>query len=48
MTSDQWRTVSSRAWRNASVATDNAEFDEARFWVGRARLAARYARRPPC
>jgi hypothetical protein len=48
MTSDQWNALSSRAWRNATVAADQAELDEARFWVGRAKLAARYARRPPC
>jgi len=47
MTSDEWLAVSSRAWQHATAAVERAEFEEAKFWLGRARVAARYARRPP-
>jgi len=47
MTSDEWMAVSSRAWRHGTAAVDRAELQEAKFWLGRARVAARYARHPP-
>jgi hypothetical protein len=47
MTADKWLVVSERAWRNGTSAASEGQLEEARFWLGRARLAAQYARRPP-
>ncbi len=47
MTRREWLAVSRRAWRRGTAAADLGDLAEARFWLGRWRLAARYARHPP-
>jgi hypothetical protein len=44
MNAIQWQAVSDRAWRRGMAAADHGMYEEARFWLGRARLAARFAR----
>jgi hypothetical protein len=48
MTSDEWLAVSARALRYGTAAADRGKLDEARFWLGRWRTAAHYARHRPC